>query len=180
MLAQIDSGLDPTREREQRRTMPTVADFAERWLTEHVALKRKPTTAAEYQRIVRRNIEPMLGKLPVDDVALSDALRLHSTLAPQNYLANRVIAVLSAIMTYAERHNLRPPASNPCRGLERFKETKRKRVMDVAPAAKATCLSVIAWPSPPRSASIVPSDPPPSLALSATFICCATCRAIPF
>lgn len=127
MLAQIDSGQDPTREREQRRTMPTVAEFAEQWLTEHVTLKRKPTTATEYRRIVRRHIEPTLGKLPIDDVALNDALRLHTSLASQPYLGNRVIAALSAIMTYAERYKLRPPASNPCRGLERFKERKRKR-----------------------------------------------------
>ena len=30
-------------------------------------------------------------------------------------------------MTFAERLGYRPPFSNPCRGIERFREHKRKR-----------------------------------------------------
>ena len=51
-LAQIDSGRDPTREREMRRGMPTVGEFADRWFKEHVSIKRKPSTAVEYRRII--------------------------------------------------------------------------------------------------------------------------------
>jgi integrase len=132
MLAEIDSGRDPTREREARRGMPTLTQFADRWLAEHVALKRKPVTLREYRRIVAKHLAPELGSLPVDRVDRPDAHRLHTTLAARRYAANRVIAVLSAVMTHAERHGLRPPASNPCRGLERFTEAKRKRPLTVA------------------------------------------------
>src|SRR6185503_5265413 len=58
MLAEIDSGRDPTREREARRGMPTVAKFAEEWLSQHVQLKRKAVTAREYRRLVDKHILP--------------------------------------------------------------------------------------------------------------------------
>jgi protein gp37 len=37
---------------------PTVANFAERWLTEHVNVKRKPRTQIEDRRHVRQRIAP--------------------------------------------------------------------------------------------------------------------------
>jgi integrase len=111
--------------------MPSVAQFSARWLAEHVALKRKPVTLDEYRRIVTKHISPELGSLPVDRVDRTDAIRLHTALAAHRYVANRVIAVLSAVMTYAERLELRPPASNPCRGLERFAEKRRKRPLTI-------------------------------------------------
>jgi integrase len=126
-LAEIDSGRDPTREREQRRRMPTMDEFADKWFNEHVALKRKPSTAVEYRRIIDRHIKPTIGPLPLDKVGHADVEHIHSELAAQRYVANRVVAVISSIMSHAERHDLRPRNSNPCRGLERFREGKRKR-----------------------------------------------------
>jgi integrase len=136
MLAEVDSGRDPTRDREARRGMPTLAEFAKRWLDEHVALKRKPVTLREYHRIVTKHIAKELGALPIDRVERTDAIELHTRLAARRYAANRAIAVLSAVMTYAERRGLRPPASNPCRGLERFAEAKRKRPLTIDELAK--------------------------------------------
>ena len=126
-LGEIDSGKDPTRERDSRRTIPLFADFADSWLRDHVALKRKPATLREYRRIVARNLNPELGKVRIDRVERADALKIHAELAGQRYIANRVVAVLSALMTFAERMGYRQPYSNPCRGLERFRENKRKR-----------------------------------------------------
>lgn len=126
-LGEIDSGKDPTRERDNRRTIPLFAEFAERWLQGHVALKRKGSTLREYRRIVARHLNPELGKVRVDRVDRADALKIHADLAGQRYVANRVIAVLSALMTFAERMGYRQSYSNPCRGLERFREAKRKR-----------------------------------------------------
>jgi integrase len=131
MLAEVDSGGDPTRVREVRRGMPTVAQLAQRWLAEHVALKRKAVTLVEYRRILAKHIIPTLGALPVDRVDRADATQLHASLAEHRYAANRAVAVLSALMTYAERVGLRAQASNPCRGLERFAEAKRKRFLSI-------------------------------------------------
>jgi integrase len=107
--------------------MPTVGGLAEHWLERHVALKRKPATLAQYRRIVKNQINPHLGNTPVDQVVCADAERLHASLAAHPFAANRMIAVLSSMLTYAERRALRSPGSNPCRDLERYSERKRKR-----------------------------------------------------
>ena len=102
--------------------MPTMGEFADKWFEEHVAIKRKPSTAVEYRRIIdSSHIKPTTGS------GMSTWKSIHSGLAAQRYVANRVVAVISSIMSHAERHELRPRNSNPCRGLERFREGKRKR-----------------------------------------------------
>ena len=42
-----------------------MADLAERYLREHVAVRCKPATVYGYGRIVRKNVLPALGKLPL-------------------------------------------------------------------------------------------------------------------
>jgi integrase len=126
-LAQRDSGADPTRERETSRNRPLLSDFAETWLKTHIAIKRKPKTVIEYRRIVAANLKPALGKVRVDRIDRADVIELHADLACSPYIANRALAVLSSIMSHAERLGYRPPNSNPVRGIERFRERKRKR-----------------------------------------------------
>ena len=127
LLAEVDCGRDPTRDRDVRRTMPTVTDLGDRWLREHVALKRKATTLAQYRHIVTAHINPSLGNTPVSQIDRADAMRLHAELAAHRYAANRTVAVLSAMMKYAEALGFRALGTNPCRGLERYGEAKRKR-----------------------------------------------------
>jgi hypothetical protein len=89
MLAEVDSGRDPTRERETRRGMPTVAKFADEWLAKHVDLKRKSVTAREYRRLVHKHILPAVGHVPVDRIDRTDAINLHTGLVSHRYAANR-------------------------------------------------------------------------------------------
>ncbi|MEQ1710318.1 MAG: tyrosine-type recombinase/integrase [Hyphomicrobium sp.] len=136
VLGHRDSGGDPTREREAVRGRPLFADFAESWLATHVELKRKPATAREYRRIVERNLLPALGKVRIDRIDRADAIQLHADLAPSRYVANRALAVLSAIMSHAERIGHRSVNSNPARGVERYKERKRKRPLSLVELAR--------------------------------------------
>jgi integrase len=127
ILGSIDAGQDPTRDRDDRKRLPTFDELVTRWLAEHVELKRKKSTAREYRRLVDRHLRPHLGKTRVDRIERADVMALHASFARTRYAGNRAIAVLSSIMTFAERLGYRPPLSNPCRGIERFKEQKRKR-----------------------------------------------------
>ncbi len=43
--------------------------------------------------------------------------------------ANRTLALLSKMFGLAERWGLRPPGSNPCRGIDRFPEKRRERFL---------------------------------------------------
>lgn len=132
VLADVDAGRDPTRERDKGKTIPLFSDFAETWLREHVSLKRKSNTAREYRRIVERHLTPALGKVRIDRIDRADVLTLHAGMVHQPYVGNRAIATLSAVMTFAEKLGHRPPYSNPCRGIERYREFKRKRPLSMA------------------------------------------------
>lgn len=130
VLGDVDSGRDPTREREMGRAAPLFEDFADKWLRDHVRSKRKPVTFAEYRRIVDLHLKPCLAKVRIDRLDQTDALKVHDRLASTPYQANRALAVLSALMTFAEGKH-RPRLSNPCRGVERFREKKRKRPLTI-------------------------------------------------
>ncbi len=127
ILGAIDAGQDPTRDRDTRRTLPTFDELADRWLAEHVEIKRKASTSREYRRLVDRHLRPALGRVRVDRITRADVMELHAGFSHAPYAGNRAVAVLSSIMTFSEGLGYRSPLSNPCRGVERFKEQKRKR-----------------------------------------------------
>ena len=109
--------------------------FEERYLP-HAKRTLKPRTVAEYARLARVFVLPELGDRMIDTLTLDDAEKLHASV-PGAVQANRVIAVLSAMLTYAVERRLL--AANPCRGLERNKEKGREFFYD-----KAQCQRILA------------------------------------
>ena len=132
LLGAIADGTDPAAARAARREAPTMADLAQRFLSEHAEAKRKPSTAAEYRRLVGRVILPALGARRVTDVTRAEIAKLHHGLRDSPYQANRVLAVLSKMFNLAERWGLRPDGSNPCRHVEKFGERKRERMLSAS------------------------------------------------
>ena len=66
IIARIKAGEAPLATPMAREaTGPTVADLAERYFREHVAVRCKPGTAKLHRRVVRKHILPGFGKLPV-------------------------------------------------------------------------------------------------------------------
>jgi integrase len=127
LLAEVADGADPAGERARARHAPNVAALAERYLTEHVAIRNKPSTAKEFRRIVEREIVPELGALAIEAITRADVMRLHHASASTPRQANHTMAVLSKMFSLAEKWGLRPDHSNPCRGVERYGEKKRER-----------------------------------------------------
>jgi integrase len=58
-----------------------------------------------------------------------DIARLHHELSDKPFQANRVLALLSALFNWAEKHGLRPDGSNPCRHVEKYHEGRRERFL---------------------------------------------------
>ena len=75
MLAAVKDGEDPAGDRREARTAVTVAQLAERFDKEHIAVRLKAGTAREYRRNLRRFILPAIGKLKVADVTRADIAR---------------------------------------------------------------------------------------------------------
>lgn len=136
ILGEIAGGGDPAAVREAVKASPTVRDFAERFLAEHAQTKTKPRTTAEYRRLLARHVLPSMGRCKVADVTWTDVAKLHHALRDTQYQANRVLALLSKIMNWAEKHGYRPGGSNPCRRVEKFKEKKREKFLSADELAR--------------------------------------------
>ncbi|WP_109118460.1 tyrosine-type recombinase/integrase [Azospirillum sp. TSO22-1] len=127
---------DPADERRKvREKAITVDDLADRYLEEHVEEKNRATTAAEFRRLVTKQIRPALGRLPLEKVSSADVAKLHHAMRGTPRQANQTLAVLSKMFALAELWHLRPRRTNPCEGIQRYKETERERFLSVAEIA---------------------------------------------
>ena len=79
IIADIDDGRNPNREKEAERLSPTVAQLAERFLEGYVPAHCKPRTRVEYVHAVKRYILPALGEIRV--VALCGTMSRRCTTA---------------------------------------------------------------------------------------------------
>ena len=132
----IDRGRDPVGEREEARSAPTVSELAERYITEHAEAKKKPRSIEEDRRNMRLHVLPALGNLKVAAVTRDDIARLHSTMKSSPISANRVLSLLSKMFALSETWGMRPHGSNPCRGVDRYRERARDRLVTVEELAR--------------------------------------------
>ena len=106
-----------------------MADLIVRYETEQLPRKRASTIRA-YKGLLDKHIRPHFGKhTKVADVAFNDIDKLHAkvTATGSTYVANRCVAVCSRMFSFAIRWEWR--TDNPCRGIERNPESKRKRYL---------------------------------------------------
>lgn len=130
MLLEVAKGNDPMAIRQAARLAPTVKELIDKYEKDY-APRRKSGPAAV--KLLRKH----LGKLAdtkAADITHADMDGLHASLKKSPVLANRVIAYASKLFSLAERWEYRPKSSNPCHGVERYKETKRKRYMSIEEA----------------------------------------------
>lgn len=99
--------------------MPTVAAFADTALRD-CAGQWKPRTIRTHEWCIRRIASASLGALPVNRVTRQ---HVAAWLADERGESARLLAVVSFVMRHAELKGLRPPATNPCKGLRRKRST---------------------------------------------------------
>jgi integrase len=128
-LAAARLGKDPLDGAEQARRAPHMDELLHLYLKNHLRPKRKASTIIEYQRLWRKHLSPVLGKRSVLEIKRTHVEELHRSFAQVPYQANRMLSILSSLMTYAERLELRPQGTNPCRFVERYPERRRERYL---------------------------------------------------
>lgn len=131
-LSQVRAGRDPAEERKICRQALTVADLADRFDKEHIAVRLKESTAREYRRNLARFIKPALGRLKITEVTRADVARFHHDLRHIPYQANRNIEIVSKMFSLAEMWGLRPDGTNPRRHIKKYPEVKRERFLNAA------------------------------------------------
>jgi integrase len=111
------------------RDAVTLATVAQRFLEDYVEAKRKPATLRLYRLAITGHIVPRLGPIPIADVSSVDAAALHHRLRGTPYLANRALAVLSKLLAWSATAKYRAAGPNPCAGIEKYRERRRKRYL---------------------------------------------------
>lgn len=129
MLGVVAERRDPLAEHDAARRTMTVRDASVTWMREHIAARRKPSTVRHYRAALDSHILPALGAVPVRQVDTPDVVKLHAALGATPYLANRVVAALSAFCSWCEKKDLRQKRSNPCVGIERYPEQGHRRYL---------------------------------------------------
>ena len=126
---------DPLERQREAREAPTMADLCARFLSEYAPARMERgrmalRTVREYRYQIGHYILPPLGRLRVESVKRINVERAVSGLKPVT--RNRVLALLSRLMTYAESLEWRRQNDNPCRHVERSREEARDRVLSGA------------------------------------------------
>jgi len=128
--------------------MTRVFELCDKYYTVYAANK-KWRSQGEDLRQIRKYIVPHFGQRDVAGIQYEDIETLHADLKATPYQANRVLALLSKIFDLAEKWRMRPHGSNPCRGIQRYRELRRSRYItpEEAPkVAEALDRYEVTWP----------------------------------
>jgi integrase len=142
MLADIRQGRDPILERKARLKAAaagqmTVSELADKWMADYVRPKLKSRTVFDYERLLAQHIKPALGHLAVGRVSHDDVNRLHVAMSKTPRRANYVVSTVRALLNFGIKLELRPPASNPARGIRMYRERAVERFLSEAEIGKA-------------------------------------------
>ena len=130
IIARIKAGEEAVPEPMKPAGGPTVAELCARYLTEYVAVRCKPGTAALYRSVINRHVLPALGKLPIAGLSRAQVAKLHESLYEKPAVANMALRILSSMYRLAVGWGMVPEgASNPCKALVKYPERKRERFL---------------------------------------------------
>jgi integrase len=124
----VANGDDPATARDVAKARPTVEDIITRFVLEYVT-RLKNTTSRNYCAAFARVVSAKLGSARIDRVARADVATYIHDLRYAPIAANRALAALSSLFSWVESLGFREPGSNPCRGVQRFKEQRRQRFL---------------------------------------------------
>ncbi len=121
------------KERQDRKSAPTIADLAQEYLDMHAVNKRSSSQRNDRQ-MINRLILPYFndGKTRLDDIASNTVQKLHNSLRTTPYQANRVLSLLSKMFNLAVEWEWEGMKKNVAKNVPRFDEPKREGFLDTA------------------------------------------------
>jgi integrase len=127
-LSKVEEGKDPLEEKRRNVEAKTFGDLLDKYIKEYA--KRRKKTWRKDQRRFELYIPNDWRSRKADHITYSDISDLHNKIGERGapYEANRLVEILRKAFNLAGKWNMVDPvAPNPARGIERFRETKRKR-----------------------------------------------------
>lgn len=125
-LLEVSAGKDPVAMWRSERGAPTVTDLYDLYMQRHAVGKK---TSDEDKRIWERYVLKRMGARKVADIVRLDIEILHGAYRDRPYQGNRILSLLSKAFSLAEAWDMRPANSNPCHGIARYREAKRRRYL---------------------------------------------------
>ncbi len=129
IAATVRLGEDPQADKAENRKAMTVAELAREFLSSHVEAKRKARTAGFYRDIVERIIIPELGTTRAKDLTRASVARLHLKWKHTPSQANRMLATIGSIYSFAARRGFVEAGFSPSRYIEKYGERRRERFL---------------------------------------------------
>jgi len=127
-LSDVSQGGDPSAQKSLTKNLPTVKELAERYIREY-APRKKEASRKDDERLWNHYVLPFMGERKISTVTRQDVISLHHSLKHFPIRANRVLSLLSKAFNLAELWGYRADASNPCRHVQKYAETKRERFL---------------------------------------------------
>ena len=127
ILSNARKGVD-RRTNSRAKPKPTMSDLGKRFLEEYVPNHCKGNTPREYGCLVKRHIDPNLGHLPVSEIQRKEIAELHHDLRKSPYQANRLLAVISKMLSVAEVWNWRPGWVEPLPEHQALQGTETRKI----------------------------------------------------
>ena len=129
LIASIKAGEEPARSQSPPDAGPTIAEVAERYMKEHVAVRCKRSTARACRCTLDRYLLPAFGARPLGTIGREEVAALQYRLHKTPTMANRVVDLLSRLFNMAEAWDVAPDGGNPCRFVQKYKERSRERFL---------------------------------------------------
>ncbi len=127
-LLEVGQGRDPSFEKQEVRSMPTMKELSEKYMREH-APHKKASSAKEDKRLWDQYILPQFGQHHISSLDRSDIAKLHHSLQHMPTTGNRILSLLSKAFNLAELWGYRLNHSNPCLHIKKYREEKRERFL---------------------------------------------------
>jgi integrase len=110
----------------RQRTMKDLSDY---YLANHAEVHKRPRSVVEDKAMLETIILPRLGQMRASSITHRDVSELHATLKATPYRANRVLALLHKMFSFAAigDDNEWGVTRNAAAGIRRFHEEKRER-----------------------------------------------------
>jgi integrase len=131
-IGSIAHGYDPAADKAKARSAISVNELADLFLAEHVQPKRKQATYLSYRATLNKYVRVNLGTLPAEKLTSARVAELHLRLQDLPSAANRTVAVLHSMFSFAQKRGyVAEVSSNPASRIEKYRETSRERYLTV-------------------------------------------------
>ena len=116
------------------RTPPprvTFAELAAKYLAEHAATRKKPSSQRLDRTNLRLHLLPRLGPLPLDTITPAEVMALHHAMHATPVIANRCLSLLATMFGLARRWGLLA-GDNPAALVDPYRERRRETMLTQA------------------------------------------------